>query len=123
MAAWLIRKDPKVRHYWDRLTARPQSEQDAFAEAERLLSEMPYPHGNSPGVIKHLKGEYHCNHEYRNLPNAQRIFFKIWSRQEIVDARKRKQVDVPDEPAWEKDQLGLVIFFFAGPHPKEKGRN
>jgi len=61
-------------------------------------------------VIKHLKAGFHCNHEYRNLPNAQRIFYKIWPRQEIVDAVKRREADVPVEPKWENDeQKGLVL--------------
>ena len=119
MATWLIRKDAKVEQYWNRLKNRPAAEQEAFAEAERLLSEQPYSHDHSPGTIKHLKGEYHCNHEYRTLPNQQRIFYKIWTRQDILDAIKRRESGVPVEPEWEsEDQKGILIFMFAGPHPK-----
>ena len=120
MADWLIRKDAKVQQYWQRLASRPPSEQQAFADAERLLSEHPYPFHHPVGTIKHLKAGFHCNHEYRNLPNAQRIFYKIWTRQEIADAVKRRETDVPAEPQWEDQQKGLVIFIFAGPHPKTK---
>jgi hypothetical protein len=121
LATWLIRKDAKVQQYWRRLSNRSASEQAAFAEAERILSEKPYPFNNPSGTIKHLKGDLHCHHEYRKLPNAQRIFYKIWTRQEIIDARKRRDTDIPIEPVWEnEEQLGIVIFFFAGPHPKER---
>lgn len=121
MATWLIQKDAKVQQYWQRLAARPASEQEAFAEAERVLSEFPYPFHHPAGVIKHLKGGFLCHHEYRSLPNAQRIFYKIWAREEIADARKRKALDIPAEPEWEdEDQKGIVILFFAGPHPKSR---
>ena len=117
MATWIIRKDPKVKQYWRGLTSR--AEQEAFAEAERVLSEDPYPLHYPAGTIKHLKGGYHCHHEYRRLPNAQRIYYKIWTRQAIMDAIKRKEANVPTEPKWEDDsQIGLLVFFFAGPHPK-----
>lgn len=119
MADWLIRKDTKVQQYWQRLTNRPASEQEAFAEAERVLSEFPYPFHHLAGIIKHLKGGFLCNHEYRSLPNAQRIFYKIWTREDIANAIKRRETNVPVEPEWESvDQKGVVIFFFAGPHPK-----
>ena len=121
MADWLIRKDTKVQQYWQRLGSRSLTERQAFAEAERLLSENPYPFHHPVGMIKHLKAGFHCNHEYRNLPNAQRIFYKIWPRQEIVDALQRRETDIPAEPKWEGDQQkGLVVFIFAGPHPKTK---
>lgn len=118
MAAWLIRKDPRVQQYWRRLEDRSAQEQEAFATAERVLSEQPHPFHHPAGVIKHLKGGYLCNHEYRSLPNAQRIFYKIWTREEITEAKKRKQTDVPPEPDWEEGHLGLVVMFYAGPHPR-----
>ena len=121
MADWLIRKDPKVEQYWRRLANRSLPEQEAFAEAERRLSNNPYPLYSLPGIIKHLKGSFHCNHEYRHLPNSQRIFYKIWSRQDIENARKRMPTAIPVEPKWEHaNQKGIVIFFYAGPHPKTK---
>lgn len=121
MATWVIVKDAKVQQYWRGLLERPVSEQNAFADAELILSEKPHPFHHPVGTIKHLKAGYHCNHEYRKLPNAQRIFYKIWTRQEITDAKKRKESDVPVEPLWESDeQKGVVIFIFAGPHPKTK---
>lgn len=119
MATWLIKKDANVQQYWRRLASRSVAEQEAFAEAERILSESPYPFHHPSGTIKHLKGGYHCNHEYRTLPNAQRIFYKIWTRQDIIDAIKRKDTDVPVEPEWEdENQKGILIFIYAGPHPK-----
>lgn len=121
MATWLIRKDAKVEQYWRRLTSRPEAEQAAFAEAERVLSEQPYPFHHPAGTVKHLKAEYYCNHEYRSLPNAQRIFYKIWTRQDITKARERREAGAPVEPIWEsEDQLGIVILIYAGPHPKTR---
>ncbi len=119
MATWLIRKDASVQHYWRRLATRPAAEREAFAEAERVLSETPYPIDHAAGTLKHLKGGYHCNHEYRTLPNAQRIYYKIWTRRDIANALKRREAGVPVEPQWEsEDQKGVVIFLYAGPHPK-----
>ena len=121
MATWLIRKDASVQQYWRRLTSRSASEQEAFANAERVLSGKPHPIHHPSGTIKHLKAGYYCNYEYRTLPNAQRIFYKIWTRQEIADATKRKETDVPIEPEWEdENQKGILIFIYAGPHPKTK---
>lgn len=121
MATWLIRKDAKVEHYWNRLKTRSAAEQEAFAEAKRILSEQPYTRDHAPGTIKHLKASYNCNHEYRTLPNEQRIFYKIWTRQDIVDAIKRREAGVPVEPEWEsEDQKGILVFMYAGPHPKTK---
>lgn len=108
-----------MEQYWNRLKNRPTAEQEAFAEAERLLSEHPYSHEHPPAKIKHLKGEFHCNHEYRNLPNEQRIFYKVWTRQDILDANKRREAGVPIVPQWESDaQKGILVFMYAGPHPK-----
>jgi len=121
LATWLIRKDAKVQQYWHRLASRSTSEQEAFAEAERVLSEKPYPLNHPPGTIKHLKAGFNCNHEYRTLPNAQRIFYKIWTRQDIIDATKRKETNVPVEPEWEDEsQKGLLVFIYAGPYPKTR---
>ncbi len=120
MARWLIRKDSNVRQYWERLREKSRDEQAAFEIAERLLSENPHPFHHAPGLIKHLKHDWHCHHEYRNLPNAQRIFYKIWPREEITEALRQKRADAPQEPAWEDDeQKGLVVFFYAGPHPRK----
>jgi len=69
LATWLIQKDAKVQQYWQKLANRPVSEQEASAEAGRVLSEFSYPFHHPAGVIKHLKGGFLCHHEYRSLPN------------------------------------------------------
>ena len=119
MAAWIIEKDSDVRQYWARLRNRSAVERAAFEQAELLLSEKPHPLDNSPGVIKHLKGGFHCNYEYRALPNAQRIFYKIWTWKEIENGLLKKLSGLPKttEPESE-EQLGVLIFFYAGPHPR-----
>lgn len=77
------------------------------------LSETPYPLENPPGVVKHLKADHLCNHEYRDLPNAQRLFYKILSREEI----DQTVTDASLRPQWESDtQRGLVVYY-AEPHP------
>jgi len=119
LAKWLIQKAPDVRRYWARLADREATWLEAFEQAELSLSEKPYPIQNDPGVIKHLKGGFHCNHEYRTLPNAQRIFYKIWTRKDIEDGLRRNQPGIPEVTQWGNDgQLGVVVFFYAGPHPR-----
>jgi len=119
LATWLIQKDPDVQRYWSRLTDRDTAWLEAFEQAELSLSEKPYPFHNDPGVIKHLKGGFNCNHEYRTLPNAQRIFYKIWPRKDIEEGLRRSQPGVPVVLKWEsEEQLGVVVFFYAGPHPR-----
>lgn len=117
MASWLIQKEAKAERFWKRLATRPPSEQDAFNQAEQSLADEPRLRYYPPGTIKHLKGQFHCNHEYRTLPNAQRIYYKIWTRAEIEKAVQEKRANTPLVEHWEEDSLGIVIIFYAGPHP------
>lgn len=121
MAKWLIVNQGQVDRFWSRLPTQPLVDQEAYKIALEVLGESPRKVDHAAGAIKHLKGKVDgCNHEYRKLPNAQRIYYKIYTRAETNAAADDLGKPVP----WEDDdQLGVLIFYFTGPHPKERARS
>ena len=90
---WRLTLTKRARRNRTRLVRNNPDLDRAIDRALDRIASNPYYDAVPPGAIKHLLGRVHCRREFRSLPGARRIFYRVHGAERLIEV-----YDIGDHP-------------------------